>query len=368
MTSRGWMRISLVATLAIATQLFAQTDPGQQAQLQIATFDAPHAGGGSGQGTYPQDNNSAGTIAGYYITWDNVFHGFLRATDGTITSFDPPGSGTLKGSAQGTVPQSINTRGDIAGQYQDENYLYHGFLRAADGTFTTFDSPNAGTTANQGTFGENINRAGTISGFYLDANNVYHGFVRARDGAITTFDDPNAGSGAYQGTVVTFEEGMNEAGTIIGWYVDSSNVQHGYERAPDGTFTTIDGPGPLYSLLGGVTPEGAITGYFADVSSVYHGFLYVDGTLTQFDDPQAGTGAGQGTAALTINPAKAITGIYIDANNVLHGFVRSPKDVFTTIDVPGAIATRPETINPADAITGYFVTRNGVAHGFVRTP
>jgi hypothetical protein len=35
-----------------------------------------------------------------------------------------------------------------------------------------------------------INPAGTITGFYVDTNTVYHGFLRARDGTITTFDAP----------------------------------------------------------------------------------------------------------------------------------------------------------------------------------
>jgi hypothetical protein len=37
---------------------------------------------------------------------------------------------------------------------------------------------------------------------------------------------------------------MNSEGAIIGWYIDSSGVYHGYLRSPDGsTFPTIDGSG-----------------------------------------------------------------------------------------------------------------------------
>jgi hypothetical protein len=53
---------------------------------------------------------------------------------------------------------------------------------------------------------------------------------------------------------------------------------------------------------------------------------------------------------------------------VEHGFLRSPGRVFTTIDAPGASATRPETINPAGAVVGYFVDKKNVSHGFLRTP
>jgi hypothetical protein len=172
--------------------------------------------------------------------------------------------------------------------------LYHGFLCATDGTCTTIDSPGAGTEANLGTFGEDINSAGTIAGYYSDANNVYRGFVRIPDGAITTFDDPDAGTASGHGTIVTFEEGMNPKGAIIGWYIDSSGVSHGYLRSPDGsTFTTIDGPGAVLTILGGINPARAITGYFADPNGVGHGLLFVDGKVTQLDDPKAGTGNNQ---------------------------------------------------------------------------
>ena len=335
----------------------------------ITEFDVPHAGSGEGQGTYPQDNNTGGSITGYYVTGANVYHGFLRIPDGTVTSFDSPGAGSIRGSGQGTAPQSINSKGEIAGQYQDENYLYHGFLRTVDGTFTTIDAPAAGTEANLGTFGEDINDKGLIAGFYVDTQSVYHGFVRAVDGSIVTFDAPGAGSGAGQGTFVTFEEGLNRKGEIIGWYIDGNGMSHGYLRSPDGgTFTTIDGPGALATLLGGINPAGVITGYFADSAGVYHGLLYDDGTLTQLDNPNAGVNPGEGTASFTINPDGGITGIYIDGNDVVHGFRRTFAGAFTTIDASGAVETRPETINSAGVITGYFVDKKSVSHGFLWTP
>jgi hypothetical protein len=62
--------------------------------------------------------------------------------------------------------------GSITGVYFDANTAYHGFVRAANGTITTFDVSGAGTGANQGTFALNINTAGTISGYYEDASGV----------------------------------------------------------------------------------------------------------------------------------------------------------------------------------------------------
>ena len=57
----------------------------------------------------------------------SVFHGYLRAPDGAITTFDVPGAGT--GPFQGTFPFINNPAGAIAGYYTDGNYVNHGFLR-----------------------------------------------------------------------------------------------------------------------------------------------------------------------------------------------------------------------------------------------
>ena len=46
-------------------------------------------------------------------------------------------------------------------------------------------------------------------------------------------------------------------------------------------------------------------------------------TITQFDDPHAGTASGQWTVAVTINTAGTTTGAYIDSSNVGHGFMRT---------------------------------------------
>ena len=43
--------------------------------------------------------------------------------------FDAPGFGTVPQSFQGTAPQAINFWGEIVGQVEDSDYIYHGFIR-----------------------------------------------------------------------------------------------------------------------------------------------------------------------------------------------------------------------------------------------
>jgi uncharacterized membrane protein len=190
----------------------------------ITTFEAP----GAVLRTTAYSINPAGAITGGYRDPNNTFHGFVRAPDGSITTFDAPGAGTVPNT--GTSAQNINPAGTIAGGTFDNNSVQHGFVRARDGTIITYDGPGAGTGPFQGTFPaiqDGINSAGAITGSIWDGSDVDHGFVRAPDGSITTFDTPGAGTGSGQGT---FPNGINEPGTITGYYIDNNDVIHGFLR------------------------------------------------------------------------------------------------------------------------------------------
>jgi hypothetical protein len=351
------------------------------------TFDAPGAGTAAGQGTFGQAINPAGEIAGYYLDANNVFHGLIRARDGTLTTVDVPAGGT--GAFQGTFLVSINPAGAIAGDYVDANNVEHGIVRARDGTITIIDVVAAGTGAFQGTHVLNINPAGEISGRYVDANGVSHGFVRAPDGTITIFDIPGMGTAPGQGIFLTSVDGLNPAGATTGTFVDPSNVLHSFVRAPDGTITIFDVPGAgtgagQGSFPAGINPGGVIVGANTDSNNVTHGYVRTpDGTITIFDVPGAGTGPGapctllfvptcQGTIPENINPGGAITGEYVDTSRVFHGFLRTRTGTFITFDVLGAgtgpgQGTIPFSNNPANLITGSFIDANGVSHGFLAT-
>ena len=154
--------------------------------LQVSSFadtftkiDAPGAGTGVEQGTIASSINNLGAITGNYTDGSNISHGFLRAPDGTFTTFDVLDA---NGAPQETVPFAINTPGAITGEYIDAGKTRHGFLRAPDGTITAFDAPGAGTGSTQGTFPSSINLDGEITGGYIDANNVDHGFLWTPDG------------------------------------------------------------------------------------------------------------------------------------------------------------------------------------------
>src|SRR5215472_8654383 len=216
------------------------------------------------------------------------------------------------------------------------------FTTAAAQTIITFDAPSAGSGIGQGTEAIDITPGESIVGFYIDATNVSHGFLRAPGGAYTSIDAPGAGTASGQGTLAY---SLNPGGVSTGYYVDSLNVAHGFSRSREGAFTTFDAPGAgtnarQGTLPSNTNPKGTIAGSYVDSSGVDHGFIRAsDGTITTFDAPGAGTGAGQGTVtalAIAINQSGAISGAYLDASSVFHGFVRAPDGAIATFDVPGA--------------------------------
>ena len=354
-------------------------EDGHSLKARLIEFDAPDAttsntGGcalSSSCGTLAYANNDRGEIVGYYTDANVVPHAFIRKPDGRIISFDAPGAGLGAGLNQGTVAYSINNIGEIAGQFQDPNNVYHGFIRFRDGRFSVFEAADAGTAAYQGTFAWDINIEGASAGVFYDSNNVQHGFVRERDGTMATFDPPNS-----VGTMVCEETCLNAEGAITGFFVDLTGVYHGFVRERDGTIRVFDAPEAGTGIYQGtyaasINREGTITGYVLDSNSVAHGFMRNrDGLFSNFDVPGAGIGTYRGTTAFSINSRDAVTGEWLDGNSVMHGFSRSHDGALETFSAPDASAgagqgTRPSTNNLQGQVTGWYVDANNLNHGFL---
>jgi hypothetical protein len=380
--SNVYPRLPMALCLALCTLGLCLSVNAGEKKTTITTFDAPGAGTAARQGTIAFCINPAGTITGYIRDANSARHAFLRAPDGTFTIFDNPGAGACSascgtiGNGQGTRAYAINPSGQIVGFYTDNSARCHGYVRAANGTFTQIDAPDAGTGPfPQGTFPSEltpmgINPAGAIIGFYVDASSVQHGFVRAPNGIITEFDPT--------GSIFTDPNAIDELGAITGFYFDANFVGHGFLRAPNGTITSFDAPGADMTpgsgngTFGvGLTPNGKIEGVYVDIKGVLHGFVRsTDGTFTTYDAPGAGTGAGQGTLPESNNTPGAITGQYIDGNFVNHAFLRDKQGSFSSFDVPGTgtgagQGTIPVDNNNPGAITGEYIDGGNVIHGFL---
>jgi N-acetylneuraminic acid mutarotase len=408
-TSEMRLRVLLVAGLIAVTSFgFVSARAAAQGTSVFTTIDVTGAGTGAMQGTVALGIDTAGDVTGTYLDANRVAHGFVRAANGTITTFDAPGAGAAPlpsrinnpvGSPyfQGTVPTGINSSGGIAGLYIDANWDYHGFVRAANGAITEFDVPGALTGAGPsitglGTRPIGINDAGTIVGTYVSLSNsttTYDGFVRAASGAITTFDTPGGGG---QTIPICINAAGDVAGTYLNYATNSLAPAHGFIRSASGTITEFDvsgagGNANNWQLAGsvaiGIDASGDVVGAYTDTSTTRHGFFRsASGTISTFDAPGAATGwlniraaggALAGTAEIGINSAGNIAGAYLDADAVYHGFVRAVSGGITTFDAPNAgtgtlQGTVGFSINTTGTIAGTYLDANYVAHGFIYTP
>jgi hypothetical protein len=145
-----------------------------------------------------------------------------------------------------TVPWGISNDGRITGTIQQSGATV-GFVRSAAGEVTTFSVPGASAT-----YPTAINNAGTVVGYYINGNNRPQGFVRSAAGVITMRSVPNALS--------TELWGIDDQGRISGTYYDTNLFPRGFILQTNGDVTTISAPEGstyVYRINNGGTVSGS---------------------------------------------------------------------------------------------------------------
>jgi uncharacterized membrane protein len=245
---------------------------------------------------------------------------------------------------------------------------------AAANTYTQISDPNAGSLGGPAvTWAYGINNAGTIVGFYepngagggqaLSEQGLGVGFV-LQHGVYTDVNEPNAAPSSTQ------ISGINNAGVIWGEYNDASGVTHGFIES-GGVFTTIDEPNASagFTEITGVLPSGEIIGVYEYFQSPYllvGTFTDVGGVFTTLPDA---TGAGMGlTEGLSASASGVIAGTYYDPSFGTHGYVDN-GGVFTTIDYPDhAGLSYVFGISPnGSTVGGGYWAAPSIAAGFVES-
>jgi uncharacterized membrane protein len=119
---------------------------------------------------------------------------------------------------------------------------------------------------------------------------------------------------------------------MVGTYVDKVGIRHGFFRDSAGHYTKLDAPGSLlppnatltYTVAEGINNSGTIAGYYLVDNAVSHGFLLTGGVWTTIDVPGA-----MDTQIFSINASGQITGSYDIENNgttTSHGFIGTPAE------------------------------------------
>src|SRR5512133_3209990 len=135
---------------------------------------------------------------------------------------------------------------------------------------TTFDYPGVGNS----TLPQKINERGDVVGEFIDSNGVTRGFVRFSDGSFSApIVDPNDTVGFTEG------RGINNSRTVAGDYVIGDGTLHSFFLSGS-TFTEYDVPGALQTNLLGINNPGDLTGTFdPDGSGIFQAFVGRGGTI-----------------------------------------------------------------------------------------
>jgi len=317
-----------------------------QASAKFITFQPP---GATATGVVKLDNK--GEVIGFFNDSSGQ-HGYIRAADGTFTIINVPG-------ATATVPIARQEDGTIVGNYDSTtgDIPWRGFVRAPDGQFSDIVPPHD----RRYTYLSSLSKAGWIAGTGERGGpkrGDSFGFFRDPKGHYTEF-----GVGLM---VTCANSGNTTAGVLYEGF-----VSHGFVRTPDGTTTQFDPPDAIYTYVSAINDAGTVIGY-SDLSSGNGvGFIRAsDGTTSTFVVPGDNV---QYTFPITINKSGVIAGAYqngayqtVDGSSG-GGFVRALDGTITIVNVPGSTDTQITSLNDKGQGAGVFVA-NGVFTGFIWKP
>jgi len=154
---------------------------------------------------------------------------------------------------------------------------------AARAQLTNFTIIGYPTRAN----GFGINDAGDMVGAYYERDDPAHtdhrrGFL-LRGGKFVPIDFP--------GMPWTIACDINNAGDIVGFYLDANGVNHGFLLS-GGRFTTVDFPGAEMTRVQGINAKGEIVGFHwypsrGTIMNTASGFLLSGGRFTSIQYPES---------------------------------------------------------------------------------
>ncbi len=243
-------------------------------------------------------SNDFGDYAGNTRSPDGAKSIGFTLLDGVYTTYDFPGS-------VNTYFYGLDNLGKAVGHYKGQDELYHGIIME-NGELTQYDFPDAVETFIYGISDE----TGALSGNIVDDTGVTRGF--SGDLPIT-----------FPGAVTTYADFVNASGVIVGSYVDTEGMAHGFMRNPDGSFITVGVP-ELPNLQ----------------------FLFVNAI---------------NDVGVVIFRAKAV-------NDIPRSYILLPGSTPHELRFPGSVSTVVRNINQDGSIIGYYDSNDGRRHGFSAIP
>jgi len=167
---------------------------------------------GTHNGTDPTSINHAGTIAGSYAYHaGGAYFGFQLAGS-TYSKIVPPGS-------TNAIVSGISGSGKFVGSALNMSTGSYFNFSYAQGKYQNLRIPNTHFAAVNG-----ISPSGSaLVGQYMLSLGVAVGFV---------YENKTLQTLQFPGAIDTYAYGVNDAGEVVGWFIDSSYNTHGFTWTP----------------------------------------------------------------------------------------------------------------------------------------
>ena len=291
--------------------------------------------------------NNSGTIVGDYFGSDGVYHGYTYSGGSFSEPFNLPGFNE-KTKKFSTSLFGISNNGSLAGAANPSGSV-EGFVQIGSTVFTFY---GAGT---DNTYAYAVNDAGTAVGQYFDSSNLSHGFVWTQaSGPLEV---------AYPGAAQTSCTGVNDFGTIVGTYTMASGQIGGFEVV-NGNFVATD------LIVVGISSAGYLVGsYTVPGGASTEGFLLYPVQAQNPPDTIMAASNAMSTSVYGVDVSGDVVGAYTDSTNVSHGMLYTAKGKLITIDSNNPDAAPQSTvcyaINAPDDIVCNYADTSGNYHGAV---
>jgi hypothetical protein len=201
------------------------------------------------------------------------------------------------------------------------------------------------------TYPTGLNDAGTMVGFWDATGYVTHGFTFA-GGKVTSFDPP--------GSISTYPTGINKKGDIVGSYADTDGNYHGFILSAAGKYTTIDLPGSAYTDLNAINNDGVVVGEGQDASGNQELFTYSGGKFTTILDN------GLVPIAIAINDAGDVAGYYSANSRPTETAFLYKNGTATVLPLKDFAFSQPYGMNKQGVVVGqYLSTSSANQYGFI---
>lgn len=292
------------------------------------------------------------SISGVLVVLMFVAVGIAAAPPLTFTFSDVHANKT----ATETDTFAVNNAGAIAGDYVDAKSVQHAMILVGK-KLTTVNHAGCTTTGGYPAaiafYG--INKSGAAAGFCTSTKtSLFEGFVYS-GGKFTAINFPKSNG--------TQAIGINDAGDVVGAYLDSASVQHAFVKK-GAKYTSIDVRGDTTPFAWAINNSGQMVVFALSSTGTYQSFVYNGKTFKKIADPNAST---SGTIARSLNNKGDVVGAYFNSAGDEIGFLYHGGKYYDVIDPKASTQTKPDGVNDTLEMVGRYLNSSSATAGFKAT-